>query len=86
LEHRDSRQESESYSTLLEQVLHQGRRLDTFRDRYDQDQRETRKSLEKVLLVQKENLYLKEKMASLLAEVNKLKDLLQGPDDPDKGD
>lgn len=86
LEHRDSRQESESYSTLLEQVLHLGRRLDTFRDRYDQDQRETRKSLEKVLLVQKENLYLKEKMASLLAEVNKLKDLLQGPNDPDKGD
>lgn len=85
-EHRDSRQESESYSTLLEQVLHQGRRLDKFRDLYEKDQRETRKSLEKVLLVQKENLYLKEKMASLLAEVNKLKELLLGSDDPDKDD
>ena len=85
-EHRDSRQESESHSTLLEQILHQGRQLDKFRDLYEKDQRETRKSLEKVLLVQKENLYLKEKMANLLAEVNKLKDLLQEPKDPGKDD
>jgi len=85
-DNQDSHKESESHSTLLEQILHQGRRLDKFRDLYENDQRETRKSLEKVLLVQKENLYLKEKMASLLAEVNKLKGLLQGLDGPDGND
>jgi hypothetical protein len=79
LESSGSRYRTESNSTLFDQVVHLGRRIDSFSDNLDDDRRETRKSLDsmkesfdslssRVFAVEKEQFGLEDRRRSSTRE------------------